>query len=383
MPKKIAEMTAAGTGATIGPIQPLGVEKEKVEEMLRRNPDLKEKHVAAFAVHADYFMLSDLRYGARVNNPFYMGDVIREGLARIVIRNQLQEVVRKKGDKYILFAPNSGKKHDPKPVATFSTKLAAKRAELAKFPPKDPKKLERLRKQIEKLLNDPLERVKEEMDDRVIKESHDRDLVERALVGHFVVKDVTERMMNERLFRQRERRDRYDAVIETISKAAMKGDENFQKVQRKYDHAAVRALADTVKKISHDLGMKLKTGSPKKHKDGKTYVEFSILADSEVPGVYAYADGEKVRTEMSSEALAALTKCSPEAADKIRSRLSMVGEGPDDKHPELVQARGEQNNYVNKITEFIDNFLAKLSPVAMSILKNLWAKKYRKLGAST
>ena len=44
----------------------------------------------------------------------------------------------------MLYAPNKGKKHASRPAGAFPTKLAAKRADLARFPPKDPKKLEEL-----------------------------------------------------------------------------------------------------------------------------------------------------------------------------------------------------------------------------------------------
>jgi len=62
------------------------------------------------------------------------------------------------------------------------------------------------------------------------------------------------------------------------------------------------------------------------------------------------------------------------------SALSQLGEGPEAEDQSLVQARGHQEAYLKRITRFIDEFLAKLSPVAMTVLKKLWAKKYRKLG---
>ena len=52
MNKELKEMTAAGSGATIGPIQPLGTDPDRVEEMLKLHDDLSEIHVVAFATQA-------------------------------------------------------------------------------------------------------------------------------------------------------------------------------------------------------------------------------------------------------------------------------------------------------------------------------------------
>lgn len=105
--------------------------------------------------------------GMGVNGPVgreKMKEKVAEQLVRMLVRRKIAEVVRKKagGGGYVLYSPNKGKKKNPKPVATFPTKLAAKRAELARFPPKDPKKLTRLRKEVEKLMKDPKKRAEAE-----------------------------------------------------------------------------------------------------------------------------------------------------------------------------------------------------------------------------
>lgn len=86
-----------------------------------------------------------------------MKDDERMAAVREMIRNKVREVVRKKagGGGYTLYAPNPGKKGGSKPVGNFPTKMGAKRAELARYPPKDPGKLKRLRKDIEKTSKDP------------------------------------------------------------------------------------------------------------------------------------------------------------------------------------------------------------------------------------
>jgi hypothetical protein len=199
---KLKEMGCAG-GATIGPIQPaggpnverLGVEKEKVEHMLSIHKDLNEKHVAIFALESDRMIRENFQFEARWYDFDSMADIVREVVARHAVRAKLSEIVRKKGDIFILYAPNKNKRHDPQPVATFNTKLDAKQAELDRFPPPDPKERDRLVKSIEKLrrkigsiLRDP----KKPSTD--LKEFVTIDLVERALISATLSRYLVEGM---------------------------------------------------------------------------------------------------------------------------------------------------------------------------------------------
>ena len=83
------------------------------------------------------------------------------------IRKAVQEIVRKKkgGGGYNLYSPNKGKKNPPKLVGEFPTHLAAKRAELARFPPKDAEQLKRARARLAKLSKDPKKRARAEKND--------------------------------------------------------------------------------------------------------------------------------------------------------------------------------------------------------------------------
>lgn len=373
--EKLKEMTAAGSGATIGPIQPLGASKESVEEMLSRHPDLRSWHMAVFARNADHFLRESFGHAARVDDFEDMANMVREEVTRQAIRRKMNEVVRKKDGKYVLYAPNTGKKHPPKPVAVFSTKLAAKRAELAKFPPKDPEKLERLKKQIEKLLKDPKARAKE----ITMKEKVDRDLFETALLSMIVGRDVM-RTIGEGIDRSKPA-DEYQAFVNQFSQKALQGDKGYRGAQKTYQKAAASALGRKVKEVEEELGMKVKSQEPKKHTDGKMRVLVYVAGDCPVP-VSFVADGKKVKTERMKETEAALTKCSEPVADKIRSRLFSVNEEDIGDDPELAQANDHMVGRTKKIFKFVDEFLAKLSPLAMTVLKRLLAKKYRKLGTA-
>jgi hypothetical protein len=378
MVKIVDEMTAAGSGATIGPIMPLGagceVEKEKVDEMIRLSGDLGPGDVVVFLEQAGYFDFEDFNMAGSRRDYRLMADIVRETVARAVIRRNLDEVIRKRDGKWVLYAPNQGKKSRPKQIATFSTKLAAKRAELARFPPKDPEKLARLRKQIEKMLKDPKERAKE-----ITKEIVDRDIFERAVLSSILQNDLRECFLNEGLFRKR-RGSKYESFVKSLSKKAVKGDKEYQKFERNLSDVSGDEMVKKLREIGRDLNMTISAGEPKKHVDGKMYLPFSIKCDVEVKPIYLYVEDDRIKVEFGDEAVAALTRCSPESAGAIRSRLAMLGEGPADTNPRIAQVRGERDTHLDKIVSFLDNFLAKLTPLAMTSLKKLLVKKYRKIG---
>lgn len=381
MAKKIAEMTAAGSGATVGPIQPIG-QDDVVEEMLKHNPDLKRLHVAVFARDADFLTREEFNRAAIVEDYDDMANMVRESVVRLAVRSRMDEVVRKKDGKYILYAPNTGKKHKPKPVAVFSTKLAAKRAELAKFPPKDPEKLQRLKDQIEKLLKDPKARAK----DIAMREKVSRDMFETALISMIMEKDASKILLREdfEFEDNKPSGDEYTKFIKRFSKKAMSQDPEYQGEQENYKAAAVKALSKKAVEISKELGLQLQPlGEPKKHRDGKIYMPCVLKADCEVKPIFLYADGDKVKTRLGKEAKAALTQCSPELADKVRSRLGNLNEEEAPADPDLAPAYGKMVDNVKGIRGFLDEFLTKLSPRAMTMLKDLLAKKWRKLGAKS
>lgn len=132
-----------------------------------------------------------------------------DAFTEAVVRNTVKEIVRKKagGGGYQLYAPNKGKKKSPKPVGEFPTRLAAKNAELARFPPKDPEQLKRMRARLEKIKKDPKKRAKIERDDlsgrKKSKKSgapaHDRKKRQESFV-HQMSNDLYERLFGEANF---------------------------------------------------------------------------------------------------------------------------------------------------------------------------------------
>lgn len=151
-------MNETTSGGVAGFQIPLGIKKRKlkVDELLARHPDLNE------GMALSYFSSMDDEQGEQVGSRLdkddpTVADDMRQHSVRELIRKKVREVVRKKagGGGYTLYAPNPGKKGGSKPVGNFPTKIGAKRAELARFPPKDSEKLKRLRKSVDKAAKNP------------------------------------------------------------------------------------------------------------------------------------------------------------------------------------------------------------------------------------
>lgn len=153
------EMEGTGTGAIAGFQVPLGLKrrKVKVDELLKRNDDIDEGHVLSYMTSLDESEGEAVGRWLDLNRFDEVAGWVREHVIRETVAKKVKEVVRKKpgGSGYSLYSPNMGKKRPPKEVGSFPTKAGAKRAELARFPPRDPKKLARLRKSVQRMAKKP------------------------------------------------------------------------------------------------------------------------------------------------------------------------------------------------------------------------------------
>ena len=98
-----------------------------------------------------------------------------------------------------------------------------------------------------------------------------------------------------------------------------------------------------------------------------------------VEPLYIHIDGGVPKIEVSGNAKAALTKVDPSAAKMFRAELVTVQEGILDEMDDLAKAINARDKYLSKLEVEVDSFVAGLSPLEISLLKNLLVKKYRKL----
>ena len=397
--KAVKEMGAGGVG---GFQLPLGAKarREAINRCIESANDINEAHLVVFfnqtdaAKHNQFFEALDFMQDDSA------ADMVREEVVRQTVRNKIAEVVRKKkgGGGYVLYAPNKGKKKQSHPVGSFPTKLAAKRAELARFPPKDAGKLRRLRKEVDKLMKDPKKRADSEKKaqktkgtvtaasmaakPKVKKESYSREMMEAAILSK-VINNQVKKNLTEGLFREERQGSEWDEFIGKISNKALQSDTGFRRLQAQIEKATQQSLGQATKVIQRALGGEAKvkaSASPGKTDNGQTYTPFNIEVEAASVGpIYLYVDKGLPAIEMSDEAKNSMTKITPGAAKAIRAALAGAQDALE-KVSGVADAVAQRDGYLSKLEAKVDKMIAGMSPIQISILKQLLVKKYR--GAS-
>lgn len=411
-------------------------------------------------------------------------------LVKELIKKKMKEVVRKTpgGGGYTLYAPNKGKKSKPRSVGSFPTKLGAKRAELARFPPKDPNKLKRLRKEVDRLTKDPkkaAEREKKAREKKPKKEAFVReaptlptatsftssttsqqtkkpqiakdvqgfvkglstltktgpergnyvtshmsdptfmktlqshpqgqqvmkqlygfmnskknagptspmkttvagqtesaqrrmDFMERMIISKVITKSLTES-----LFREEKTESEWDDYITKLSKNALAGDSKFQNLQKNINKKTESMLNVAFNSIRKSVGkdVKLKSfGIKKDEGTGQTYLAFSAeFEDVTAEPIYIHVEGGVPKIDLSQNAKVSLTKTDPGTAKLFRAELVTVQERVLDGMDDIAKAITSRDKYLDKLQNDVDGYVAGLSPLQVSLLKQLLVKKYRRL----
>lgn len=401
MSDNVSEMNVAS--AVAGFQVPLGIKKRKknVDELLNRHSDINE------GVALSYFSSLDESQGETVGLQLEQGqidpvaDEMRTHAVRELIRTKMKEVVRKKagGGGYALYAPNKGKKGKAKPVGSFPTKMGAKRAELARYPPKEPGKLKRLRKEVDRLAKDPkkaaekekkagksngsdkgpktLASPKKESVQLAEHAARRMDFMHRQLLSRVIV-----RSLKESLFREEKTESEWDDYIGKLSKQALAGDKKFQTLQKNISKKTEKILEDAFGTIRKATGktVKLKSyGIKHDSSSGKTYLAFGAEFDDVTSEpIYIHVEGGVPKIELSQNAKVALTKADPDDAKMFRAELVTVQERVLDNMDDLSRAIQNRDKYLSKLENEVDSYVAGLDPLQVSLLKQLLVRKYRK-----
>lgn len=394
------------TSSVVGFQIPMGIKqrKAKVDELLKMHEDINEGDVLSYWHGLDDKTIEPDCRDLDSGNHSAVADRVRDHVVRQVVKNRVREVVRKKpgGGGFVLYSPNQGKKKPAKPVGNFPTKLGAKKAELARFPPKDPGKLKRLRKEVDKLLKNPKKAAeKEKQATRSAAEPHKKGAPHHEVPkisggkaepkkksdrpkkeGLEMIRDLVRQTIREGLFHEEKTGSDWDDVIGRLSKTAMQGDSKFQMLQKNIEKRAQKVLEDAYNAISKNVDrkqVKLKDHGVKQQ-EGRTYLAFSAtMSNVEVGPIAIYIEGSTPRIEFSDQAKAALTKVDPGVGKLFRAELITVQERVLDKMDDLERAVLARDKYLNSLEDEVDNFTADLTPLQVSLLKNLLVKKYRKI----
>lgn len=371
--------------------------KGKIDEVLRKHTDLNEGHALLFLSGLNEAETKKVAADLDTGKIDEVAVQMRERALRELIRTKMKEVVRKKagGGGYVLYSPNQGKKKTPKPVANFPTKMGAKKAELARFPPKDPAKLARLRKQVDKLLKDPKKRAESEKSAQKQKgtdsstpapKKESREMVEAAIVSREIIGSLLGKRpkgLNESLFKEAAPGSDWDQYISKMPEKVLSADKRFQTVSKNITKKTEKVLNDAFAAIRKAVPKTVKMKSYGVKNDArtrKTYLAFSAMIDkTEVGPIAIYTENGVPKIELSDEAKMALQKADPKSAKTFRAELITVQERILDNEEELVKAIQARDKYLGKLEEEVDGFVANLAPLQLSLLKQLLVKKYRKV----
>lgn len=304
------------------------------------------------------------------------------------IRSMVREVVRKKagGGGYVLYGPNKGKKKNPKPAGEFPTRLAAKRAELARFPPKDPEQLKKARKRLDKLLKDPKKRAAAEKDDLSGRKKPKKAGVaagarKKAARESFV--RAMAKDLHERLFHEDEvPGSPWDERISSIHPDAIASDKRFSMLNKGLEKASYASLGDASKALMKVLkGMARVNAGDIAHDAarGKTFVPVMLDCDgTEIGPVHLYVDGGHVKVEISQDARSMIQELEPDFAQNLRGGLMSFQE---DHLPKIDHARrawSDRDAYLDKLHGKLEKHAGGLSGIEAHLLKQLLSKGGKK-----
>lgn len=411
--EKVDEMGVAGAGG-MGYQVPMGIKqrKKKVDEAMALDPELSPGILLTYFNGMTDGMSESACKMLDEGNYVAFAEAAKEAAVREMVRNKMKEVVRKKagGGGYVLYSPNQGKKKAAKPVGNFPTKLGAKKAELSRFPPKDPGKLKRLRKEVDRLLKDPKKRAekektasKEKGTDSGHKEApkkappkskkesiaitvtpNAREIAADGPEGIALLQAAIGMLVNESLFHEEKTGSNWDEYITRLSKQALSSDKKFQSLQKNIDKKTEKVLKDALGAISKAVGKKVKIkemGGVKVAGDkGKTYLPFSAtVGQVAVEPIALYIEHGVPKIELSDQAKTALTKCDPGESKLFRAELIQVQERILDRMDELERAVMNRDRYLEKQEDGVDEMVAGLTPLQISLLKQVLVKKYRKI----
>ncbi len=309
-----------------------------------------------------------------------------EALHRAV-RDMVREVVRKKegGGGYVLYGPNKGKKKAAKPAGEFPTRLAAKRAELARFPPKDPEQLKKARKRLDKLLKDPKKRAAAEKQDlsgrkkpkKVGKPSGERAKRKESFV-RMIAKDLQERLFHE----DEVPGSPWDERIGSLHPDHISSDRKLHSLHKGIEKASLGALGDAHKGLAKVLrGMAIVhpgdvAVDPERK---KTFMPVVLDVDGvEIGPMHLYIDGGHVKIEVSRDARQQISELEPDFARDLRGGLMTFEEDHLPKIDKAQLAYRDRDTYLDKLHGRLEKHASGLSGVEHHLLKQLLSKGGKK-----
>lgn len=338
----------------------------EIKEALDKNKDIRKEHFDAFMARADEATKQRFNEAVKGSRHHEVFDIVREFFVREIVRRKLNEVIKKKvGGGYVLMSPKrKGKKAHA--MGTYSSRLAAQKAQFARFPPKDPVAKAKARERIAAAVANKKKKDK--------KKNESMDVL--------ALRVAVRKMMVESLFREEKAGSEWDEYVSKLPKQIFSTDRKLSNLQKGIERKVESILEDALAHIAKAVGKKVKVkshGIKKNDAGGKTYLAFGCNVDGvSVDPIYIYVQGGVPKLEVSDNARAALTKIDPDQSKMFRADLVQVQERVLDHMDDLARAIESRDKYLMKIEAEVDKYLADLSGLQLTMLKRLLTMKYRK-----
>jgi len=324
-----------------------------------------------------------------------------EQIIKSFIKGKVREIVRKKNGKYILYGPNKGKKKRASKVGEFPTKALAKQAELNRFPPRDPEKLAKARKNVDsmlkrkrkvesKIFNSLLEAAEEALDDNeedtAIDQPDDQDASldadtqgmqqpddgiqqEPDAVAPAVLKPSHDDK------NQDIPPSKWDELLGSIPKDVLKRDSRLRSLRQRIENQSIKALEKSVKRLSSAISYKVSRGDVGHDKLDRPYITCTIQTDNgKVGPIFMFVKEGLLHVVSDGKVKSDIMKLAPEEAKEINSALRDLPSSFDEA--KIEQAIEGRDEYLSGIEDSIDDFLSDLNGLEMRILKRLLVDKY-------
>lgn len=356
----MARHTESTAGAIAGFQAPIGIRRRKknVDEFIELT-GIPIQEVVAFLRTASPATIQIAESLLDERDFVGLMDVVesggRYGAIRAYVRSMIHEFVKKdaESDKYVLYKPR-GKGEKPKQIGKFPTRYLAKQAELQRFPPRDPEKRKKRKKEVDRM-----------------RKKRKREAVELAIKEGLAAGLVTEATAS-----------RWEALVARLPDHVAHGDKRLQAIAKDISKRREKLLQTVTKELSRSLssaGFEVQKAKGSDGRDGRAVV---VAVDKEsgqrVPVVVDVGPDGRAVVQMAEEGRTALAQMDPAMAKSLRGEVATANEQAGDDET-VSGAMGKRDVYLDSIEEDVDDLLSGLSALEMAVLKRLIQDKYRKI----
>jgi hypothetical protein len=124
-------------------------------------------------------------------------------------------------------------------------------------------------------------------------------------------------------------------------------------------------------------------GVKKDGDEGVVYIEFTVgdqEGAAEVGPFYVVVENGYPKIDVSQTARSSMVKIDPERSKLLRNEIMSIQEDVLDEDETVSGAVQKRDEYLSKMEKKVDDFVADLNSLEITMLKRILVQKYRKIG---